>query len=305
LGIQKLANKAAFSALFNSKARDAQTGCLEGTREKVIEELSHWLESADSEKLCWLYGGAGVGKSAVAHSICEKYRDSYLAASFYFSRNDSSRNNFDPLIPTIALQLAINPAYKKADFTSALGDIIHSQPGLFDMRWDDQFKWLIHEPLTRIEPAKRDGLPTLIVIDGLDECMGIGRSTSDMTGRSTSDAIKAQETLLSVIQNAVSTYPSLQLHFLILSRPEHTIRTFFRSTPTRPGPVHKPVDMRDFRGDADRDIRLFLEKAFAALPDLHPEAMIEAGWPPEDIMQELITKSDGHFIYVVTLMKSA
>ncbi|KAL0573111.1 hypothetical protein V5O48_008851, partial [Marasmius crinis-equi] len=263
--------------------RDAQTGCLEGTREKVIEELSHWLESADSEKLCWLYGGAG----------------------FYFSRNDSSRNNFDPLIPTIALQLAINPAYKKADFTSALGDIIHSQPGLFDMRWDDQFKWLIHEPLTRIDPAKRDGLPTLIVIDGLDECMGIGRSTSDMTGRSTSDAIKVQETLLSVIQNAVSSYPSLPLHFLILSRPEHTIRAFFRSTPTRPGPVHKPVDMRDFRGDADRDIRLFLERAFAALPDLHPEAMIEAGWPPEDIMQELITKSDGHFIYVVTLMKSA
>ncbi|KAL0567758.1 hypothetical protein V5O48_014239, partial [Marasmius crinis-equi] len=303
LGIQKLATKAAFSALFNSKARDAQTGCLEGTRERVIKELSHWVEITDSEWLCWLYGGAGVGKSAVAQSICEKYQDSRLAASFYFSRNDSSRNAFDPFIPTIVHQLATNPAYEKAGFTSALDDIIHSKPGLFDMRWDDQFKWLVHEPLTRIEPAKRDGLPTLVVIDGLDECMGIGRSTSDVTERSTSDPIKAQETLLSIIRNAVSTHPSLPLRFLILSRPEHTIRTFFHSTPTRPGLVHKPVDMRNYRTEADRDIRLFLEKEFAALPDSHREAMIEAGWPGEDIIQELIRKSDGHFIYVVTLMK--
>ncbi|KAL0578316.1 hypothetical protein V5O48_003675 [Marasmius crinis-equi] len=294
-GLQKLATKAAFSALFNSRARDAQTGCLEGTREEVIEELSRWVESADSKRLCWFYGGAGVGKSAVAQSICEKYLDSRLAASFFYSRNDSSRNSFEPFIPTIAHQLATNPAYENAGLTAALDDIVRTKHGIFDMSWDNQFKWLIQEPLAQIEPAKQDGLPTLIVIDGLDECMGLGRSTSD--------AIKAQETLLSTIVNALSTHPSLPLHFLIVSRPERTIRTFFRPTPSRPGPVHKPVDMRNFRPQADHDIRLFLEKAFAALPDLHPEAMIEAGWPGEDMIRELIHKSDGHFIYVVTAMK--
>ncbi|KAL0577088.1 hypothetical protein V5O48_004902 [Marasmius crinis-equi] len=302
-GLQKLATKAAFSALFNSKARDAQNGCLEGTRKQVIKDLSRWAESADSERLCWLYGGAGVGKSAVGQSICRKYLNSRLAASFFYSRNDSSRNSFDPFIPTIAHQLASNLAYKKAGFTSALDDNIRSNPGVFDMSWNNQFKWLIQEPLEQIEPAQRDGLPTLIVIDGLDECMGLNRSTSDVAERSGSDAIKAQETLLSIIRTAVSTHPSLPLRFLILSRPEHTIRNFFHSTPTKPGPVHKPVDMRDYRTEADRDIRLFLEKEFAALPDSHREAMIEAGWPGEDIIQELIRKSDGHFIYVATLMK--
>ncbi|KAL0577946.1 hypothetical protein V5O48_004053 [Marasmius crinis-equi] len=301
-GLQKLATHAAFSALHNSKSRGPETRCLRGTRERVIEELSHWIESADSEQLCWFYGGAGVGKSAVAQTICEKYRDSHLAASFFYSHNDSSRNSLDPLIPTIAHQLATNPTFENAGFTSAINEIIQTKPGVFDMRWDDQFEWLIREPLARIK-LERDELPILIVIDGLDECMGRSRSTSDMISSSTSDAIKAQETLLSIIQNATSAKPPLPLRFLILSRPEHAIRHFFRSTPSKPGPAHKPVDMRDFRPEADRDIRLFLEEKFAALPDLHPEAMIQAGWPGEDIILNLVHKSDGHFIYVVTAMK--
>ncbi|KAL0565258.1 hypothetical protein V5O48_016768 [Marasmius crinis-equi] len=295
-GFQMLATKAAFSALHNSKSRGPRTRCLEGTRVEIIEAISNWIQSVNSDQLCWVRGGAGVGKSAIAQTICENFLHSRLIATFFFSRNDPSRNSLDPFIPTIAHQLATNPTLEDIGLTSAIDAAIRSNPGIFDMKWDDQFECLIRKPFSQIESQRQSGLPILIIIDGLDECMGLEHPTPNTSP-------EAQETLLSIIQNATLSNPPLPLRFLIFSRPESTIRNFFRSTPSMPGPVHKLLDVRDFRPEADRDIRIFLEREFAALPRLHPEAMLEAGWPGEDILVELIRKSDGHFVYVVTAMR--
>ncbi|KAK1223928.1 hypothetical protein PQX77_013186 [Marasmius sp. AFHP31] len=85
---------------------------------------------------------------------------------------------------------------------------------------------------------------------------------------------------------------------MIFSRPERTIRNFFQTTLS-----HEPVDTRDFNEEADRDIRTYLAKEFSALSDSRPEVLAMGGWPTKEARNMLVRKADGHFIYVVTVMK--
>jgi len=53
--------------------------------------------------ILWLYGAAGAGKSAIAHSlaeICEK--DGFLLATFFFWKTVAERSTIDRFIATIA-----------------------------------------------------------------------------------------------------------------------------------------------------------------------------------------------------------
>ncbi|KAF8959302.1 hypothetical protein BDZ97DRAFT_1735828, partial [Flammula alnicola] len=49
---------------------------------------------------------------------------------------------------------------------------------------------------------------------------------------------------------------------------------------------------------ADEDIRLFLNDKFAEIKDSHPfKHLIDPSWPPETIVENIIQKSSGQFIY--------
>ena len=69
-----------------------------------------WIKWEEDLKafIMWVYGPAGAGKSAIAHTIAEMCEETILLASFFFSRNDPSRNTVKPLIATIAYQIILN-----------------------------------------------------------------------------------------------------------------------------------------------------------------------------------------------------
>ncbi|KAL0058923.1 hypothetical protein AAF712_014366 [Marasmius tenuissimus] len=279
-GIRSLANCMAPTALHSSDTRNARTACLKGTR-----------DSLKKHRVCWVTGGAGVGKSAIAQTICETFRrKSQLAASFFFSRSDTSRSTLDPFFPTLAHQLATTPEFQTAGLSSFIDGAVRQTPNVLrGTNLEGQFQSLISQPCAQIDAKKWKTLPKLIVIDGLDECMG---------GSGTTSVGHAQETLLSIINNATCASPPIPFQFMIFSRPEHTIRNFFQTTLS-----HEPVDTRDFNAEADRDIRTYLEKEFATLSDSRPEILSMGVWPGKKATDQLVRKADGHFIYVVTAMK--
>ncbi|KAK1228253.1 hypothetical protein PQX77_008708 [Marasmius sp. AFHP31] len=289
-GIDLLGDSISPTALHTSSS--PRTGVLEGTRVGIIEELSRWIEDPSRKhRACWVHGGAGVGKSAVAQTICEvSCRKSQLAASFFFWRHDAQRSTLDHFFPTIAHQLATTPELESAGLTPFIDSAVRQRTnGIGEMNLEGQFQTLIHGPCAQIDAKKWKTLPRLVVIDGFDECMGGFGATSPS---------RAQEALLSIIRNATSADPPLPLNYMIFSRPERTILEFFQNILP-----HRLVDMRSFNSEADNDVRKYLKKEFANLSDSQPEMLVAGPWPGERAVENLVGKADGHFIYVVTVMK--
>ncbi|KAL0062389.1 hypothetical protein AAF712_010735 [Marasmius tenuissimus] len=292
-GIRSLANYMAPRALHSSDTRNARTACIEGTRVGIVKKLTSWVQDPSKKhRVCWVTGGAGVGKSAIAQTICEMFRrKSQLAASFFFSRNDTSRSTLDRFFPTLAHQLATTPEFQTAGLSSFIDGAVHQTPNVLQgTNLEGQFQSLVSQPCAQIDAKKWKTLPKLIVIDGLDECMG---------GSGTTSASHAQEILLSIINNATSTSSPFPLQFMVFSRPESAIRDFFQAVPSS----HEPVDMRDFRAGADRDIKNYLDKQFNDIIRTHLGILVKDVWPGEKATSQLVHKADGHFIYVVTVMK--
>ncbi|KAJ8089290.1 hypothetical protein PM082_014538 [Marasmius tenuissimus] len=305
-GIETLAEHIAPTALHSSDARNARTACLKGTRVGIVKKLTGWVEDPSKKRrVCWVTGGAGAGKSAIAQTICETFRrKSQLAASFFFSRNDTSRSTLDPFFPTLAHQLATTPEFQTTRLSSFIASTVRQTPNVLQgMNLEGQFQSLIFQPCAQIDVKKWKTLPKLIVIDGLDECMGGSGTTSASHTQEAllsiiNNASHAQEALLSIIHNATSASPPIPFQFMIFSRPEPTIRNFFQTTLS-----HEYVDTRDFNEEANRDIRAYLKKEFATLSDSRPEILARGVWPGEEATNQLVRKADGHFIYVVTVMK--
>ncbi|EEB99259.1 hypothetical protein MPER_01093 [Moniliophthora perniciosa FA553] len=83
--LKLLAQQAAPNACYDSEQRFPPPNCHPGTRTRVIEKLSKWIgDDSRTTKVFWLYGFAGVGKSAIAQNLAEKHTPQRVAASFFF-----------------------------------------------------------------------------------------------------------------------------------------------------------------------------------------------------------------------------
>ncbi|KIM23646.1 hypothetical protein M408DRAFT_332254 [Serendipita vermifera MAFF 305830] len=64
----------------------ADRGCMEGTRIQVINDIFLWAtrslsqglspEDSNPDGVFWMYGIPGIGKTAIAHSICHRLQES-------------------------------------------------------------------------------------------------------------------------------------------------------------------------------------------------------------------------------------
>ena len=86
---------------------DKRKACLPGTRTDLLNDIEEWIHlEGECERILWLSGPAGTGKSSVANSIVERM-DSLgrLAASFRFDRGQAERTPAT-LIGNLCRQLA-------------------------------------------------------------------------------------------------------------------------------------------------------------------------------------------------------
>ena len=59
-------------------------GCLKGTRREVLLQLENWSTDEQDQRVFWLNGLAGTGKSTIAQTFAEmSFADGRLGASFF------------------------------------------------------------------------------------------------------------------------------------------------------------------------------------------------------------------------------
>ena len=72
----------------SSRVNEIST-CFEGTRTKVLDEITKWVHGDDSKSVFWLNGMAGIGKTTIARTIVDQDDDEIWVATFFFSRDDA------------------------------------------------------------------------------------------------------------------------------------------------------------------------------------------------------------------------
>ncbi|KAJ7816191.1 hypothetical protein B0H13DRAFT_1663528, partial [Mycena leptocephala] len=274
-GLHILHRAIAGDAFDDSAERYPPPRCHPNTRTKLLDVLRNWacgIEPPQNCNILWLYGPAGSGKSALAQSFCEKLKEEgHLGGSFFFKRGDSSRGNAKKLFPTIAYQLA----HLLPDVNRLISEKIEKDPAIVDRSLPDQLQKLI------IEPCQRSCLSQAVsvVIDGLDEC----------------DGTDIQEEVLRSIGNAASR-EHLPILFLIASRPESHIRETFANFEG----FHRGLNINQ----SVQDVRTYLFDEFSRIHREHQTmASVPSPWPRSEIVDDLVNKASGYFIYVATVIK--
>ncbi|QRV92660.1 WD repeat-containing protein [Ceratobasidium sp. AG-Ba] len=183
-----------------------RAGCTENTRVDVLRELREWADGASPEKIYWLNGMAGTGKTTIAYSLCKRLKEKKsLAASFFCSRQLPECRNVNRIVPTLAYQLA----YYSDPFRHVISPLLKADPKIYNKSIPDQFKELIVEPINKV----KDSMPVdlIIVIDALDEC-------------------DAETGVTNMINVLLANAPDLPLRFFVSSRPDESIITRMRQT---------------------------------------------------------------------------
>ncbi|KAJ6469909.1 hypothetical protein C8R45DRAFT_1078564 [Mycena sanguinolenta] len=301
-GIELLHRSVALAAIHDSVESFPQPRCHPETRTKMLKGLGRWaldgmdlgsdmhwsfdlnsdFESlpfrldgpADPEcRIIWLYGPAGAGKSAIMQTLAGQLQDANrLGGCFFFKRGHDTRGNAQTLFATIAYQLALNVEWLR----TPISEIVENNPSVVVRSIATQMKMLISDPCG--DHANRDSVT--ILIDGLDECEGQD----------------TQMEILRAIRNACN--PSITLRFIVASRLEEHIREMFHS-PFYSGCYHSVNVEQSFK-----DVRKYLRDQFSRIHrEHHIMASVPQPWPSPDVVDKLVQKSSGYFLYAATIIK--
>lgn len=166
----------------------ASTGCFDGTRIAVLDELSAWIKADHGDSVFWLSGMSGTGKSAVARTLCERSGATGLyVVSFFVSRDFSARRTPVRILQTIAYLLA---RYLRPFRRQLIADLRELPRAGKTRPLGEQVDIFLRAPLARC--AVVTPRPIILVIDALDEC----------SQRGGDDGASILGGLLSVIRNS-------------------------------------------------------------------------------------------------------
>jgi hypothetical protein len=254
-------------------ASNASEMCLAGTREQLVLDHTAWFDDRDPsrERVFWLNGLAGTGKTTMARTISARaHKQGRLAATFFFSRNIAATRAPSVILPTIAYQLAhYQEALRSSVCTAIASDeavstrVIAAQANiLFD----------------KIALVGVSDEPLLIVVDALDECYVEGSCEGG-------DAIP-------LLLTKLGSLPYIKI--LITSRVEDTIKRMFEC-------MANQLALHNIEADIVRgDIHLYLEHCLTSLAHARK---LPLPFPTSDALDELVKRAGTLFIYAATVVK--
>ena len=249
--------------------------CMEGTRKSLLNDIIGWVNNKSAQggvlerNTFWLYGLPGIGKTALAHSICARLHDQeQLAGAFFCRRDDKDLSEPRNILPTLINKLAgIFPPFR-----NIVAKRLSNDPNLTPETMRD-FLFLDF-----IRSVPRQPKHTLVfVIDALDEC----GDTQTRPG------------ILTTLTNAATQAPWLKI--IITSRPEADIQRFFNSFSHS---SHVQHDLGE-DGEAGADLRTFARSQFDLVAS---KWYLSSPWPDNSIFSEIISRANGFFIFIKTLV---
>lgn len=144
---------------------------MKGTRRDVLLRLEEWLEDEQAERMVWLTGQRGSGKSTIAQTFAEIcFADGTFGASFFCSQEFDDRSNLQLILPTLALQ----PAHRYPRFREELLKVLRANPDIGQESLDSQMEELI------VGPFEVTQIRALIIIDDPDGCKDHEQYTSSI-----------------------------------------------------------------------------------------------------------------------------
>src|SRR5258708_18299549 len=183
---------------------------MEGTRKSILNQIMAWVvnppERTDANAY-WFYGSPGIGKTSLAHSICERLHDrDHLAGSFFCRRDDPNLSEPRNILPTLISKLAgVFPPFRKI-----VANRLRNDPNLTP----ESMKYSLFLDFIRSLP-RHPKHAFVYVIDAFDEC---GNT-------------KSRPLLLKILADVAGLAPWLKI--IITSRPEADIQRFFDAPSTR------------------------------------------------------------------------
>jgi nucleoside-triphosphatase THEP1 len=246
-----------------------------GTRVKVLEDLDTWASDANSSKIYWMIGMAGIGKSTIAHTFCQNLQDkNILCGSFFASRASEKTRDAGLIIPVIAYALARASPRIKVEVVKAIeDDPILTEPTYNNK--NEQFKRLVYNPIKTAGVVDR--LHKVVVIDALDECADLRVVTS----------------FIKVVLECASEVP---LKIFLASREEYHLNKVF-------GPREEINRERFYLHEIEKDvvkddIHRYLKKSLDDIKDHDSEE-----WPSSTELSGLVERSGTLFIYAATAVR--
>ncbi|KIJ55996.1 hypothetical protein M422DRAFT_78458, partial [Sphaerobolus stellatus SS14] len=240
-------------------------GYLPGTRIRTLDHLTNWINDTNNPRVLFLVGGAGMGKSAIAHAIAERFEQLDRRASFFrFNRSIKEDRQLKSVFSTIACNLALWHSSYRRELTSIY------KPGSF-ATMDMKLQWsrLLIDPAKRLHGAISG--PVLIVLDALDE----------------SGTPRSRKHLLSFLTEHAVELPS-NFRIIVTSRPEPDILKAIHNNL-----LVDHMDLNDQKDEARGDIDLYIRDWFKD-SDEHLE---------DSDYQNLCNKADGLFQWAFTACK--
>jgi len=241
---------------------------------KLLEDIEKWLspQSSNAERIFWVTGIPGSGKSTLSATIVDNLRENHtpVSAQFFISRNIPETVVPDKIIPTIAQQLAVSSPTAARVLEKTLKDG-------YPATRKKQVTSLLLDPIRELSKS-RDVV--VIVIDALDELK---------------DAAKSVMEILSHIAPTKCNLPD-NVRFIITSRPEHwadistsknlelaVFKQQFLATESSVSEVHSFIGAR--------------------MREIKPDEPDWQDWPHPYQLQRLSDKANGLFHYAATALQ--
>jgi hypothetical protein len=250
---------------------------MEGTRISRLKEIVDWVANKPEgdgllqSNTYWIYGLPGIGKTSLAHSVCASLHDQkQLGGAFFCRRDDPNLSEPRNILPTLICELAgIFPPFR-----TIVGNCLRNDSRLTPESMKDS---LFLDLLDNLPKRPNDFL--VFVIDAFDEC-GDDRS---------------RLRVLKILTDAATCASWLKI--IITSRPEADIGQFFDGLPQSSYVGYDLGTDQEASGDlrtfARSEFKLVARKCYLATP-----------WPEESLLDRIIFRADGLFIFIKTLVRA-
>ena len=236
-----------------------------GTREWLFQQVDTWFKSSMSTHVMVVAGKAGTGKSVISAQICKKWGKSGCLAAKHFCKHNISRYN-NPM--KMFKSLANHFCETISGYQKVLLDVCDNVEEILGSNIKELFTLLFTEPLNQLKKPKRN---YLVVIDGLDE--------SEYNGRND---------VLDIIASDLGKLPRW-LKFFITTRPERRTMDKLQDL--------FPTELKCDNQFVNEDIKTYFENKVNSV-------LLQNKSPhPEVIIDKLVQKSDGMFLYSYFLVE--
>ena len=245
--------------------------CMGGTRESILNEITAWVTNQSRpNNTYWIYGLPGIGKTSLAHSICQTLdKRKQLVGAFFCQRDDTSSSEPRNILPTLIYKLAgISPSFRRI-----VAESLRNNQNLTTESMEDT----LFLDFIRSLPGEPNEHSLAFVIDALDEC---GNS-------------QTRQDVLKALTDAAALAPWLKI--IITSRPETDIERFFNGLT---GSSHSSYDLATDQ-KANDDLRTFARIQFNLVASYWH---LSRSWPEESDFNRVISRANGLFIFIKTLV---